>query len=70
MGYNFFYSERPGTLAARKLADDIPLEVKKRRLQEIIDRQQLHSRARYAAYGRQNAPRAGGRPFQTLGRST
>jgi tRNA-2-methylthio-N6-dimethylallyladenosine synthase len=48
MGYNFFYSERPGTLAARKLADDIPLEVKKRRLQEIIDRQQLHSRARYA----------------------
>ncbi|WP_324678739.1 tRNA (N6-isopentenyl adenosine(37)-C2)-methylthiotransferase MiaB [Hymenobacter sp. GOD-10R] len=48
MGYNFFYSERPGTLAARKLADDIPLEVKKRRLQEIIDRQQLHARARYA----------------------
>jgi len=48
MGYNFFYSERPGTLAARKLADDIPLETKKRRLQEIIDRQQLHARARYA----------------------
>ncbi|OUJ71763.1 tRNA (N6-isopentenyl adenosine(37)-C2)-methylthiotransferase MiaB [Hymenobacter crusticola] len=48
MGYNFFYSERPGTLAARKLEDDIPLEVKKRRLQEIIDRQQLHARARYA----------------------
>jgi tRNA-2-methylthio-N6-dimethylallyladenosine synthase len=37
--YMFFYSERPGTLAARKLADDIPLEVKKRRLQEIIDKQ-------------------------------
>jgi len=48
MAYMFFYSERPGTLAARKLADDIPLEVKKRRLQEIIDLQQLHSRARYA----------------------
>ncbi|MGI4835762.1 MAG: tRNA (N6-isopentenyl adenosine(37)-C2)-methylthiotransferase MiaB [Janthinobacterium lividum] len=48
MGYNFFYSERPGTLAARKLADDVPLETKKRRLQEIIDRQQLHARARYA----------------------
>ncbi|GAB3588593.1 MiaB/RimO family radical SAM methylthiotransferase [Hymenobacter daeguensis] len=48
MAYNFFYSERPGTLAARKLADDIPLETKKRRLQEIIDRQQLHARARYA----------------------
>jgi tRNA-2-methylthio-N6-dimethylallyladenosine synthase len=37
--YMFFYSERPGTLAARKLADDVPLEVKKRRLQEIIDKQ-------------------------------
>ena len=32
----FYYSERPGTLAARKYEDDIPLEVKKRRLQEII----------------------------------
>ncbi|UOQ99944.1 tRNA (N6-isopentenyl adenosine(37)-C2)-methylthiotransferase MiaB [Hymenobacter sp. 5317J-9] len=48
MGYNFFYSERPGTLAARKLEDDIPLDVKKRRLQEVIDRQQIHARARYA----------------------
>ncbi|MGI4820097.1 MAG: tRNA (N6-isopentenyl adenosine(37)-C2)-methylthiotransferase MiaB [Janthinobacterium lividum] len=47
MAYMFFYSERPGTLAARKLTDDVPLEVKKRRLQEIIDRQQAHSRARY-----------------------
>ena len=47
MAYHFFYSERPGTLAARKLADDIPLETKKRRLQEIIDLQQTHSRARY-----------------------
>lgn len=36
MSYMFFYSERPGTLAARKYADDIPLEVKKRRLAEII----------------------------------
>ncbi len=34
--YMFFYSERPGTLAARKYEDDVPLEVKKRRLQEII----------------------------------
>ncbi|OGX86463.1 tRNA (N6-isopentenyl adenosine(37)-C2)-methylthiotransferase MiaB [Hymenobacter lapidarius] len=46
MAYMFFYSERPGTLAARKLADDIPLETKKRRLQEIIDKQQLHSAER------------------------
>jgi tRNA-2-methylthio-N6-dimethylallyladenosine synthase len=36
MSYMFFYSERPGTLAARKLVDDIPEEVKKRRLNEII----------------------------------
>jgi tRNA-2-methylthio-N6-dimethylallyladenosine synthase len=34
--YMYFYSERPGTLAARKYADDIPEEVKKRRLDEIV----------------------------------
>jgi tRNA-2-methylthio-N6-dimethylallyladenosine synthase len=39
----FFYSERPGTLAAKKYEDDIPLEIKKRRLQEIIDKQRAHS---------------------------
>jgi tRNA-2-methylthio-N6-dimethylallyladenosine synthase len=39
-GFMFAYSERPGTLAARKMADDIPDEVKKRRLQEVIDVQQ------------------------------
>lgn len=38
--YMFFYSERPGTLAAKKYEDDIPLEIKKKRLQEIIDKQQ------------------------------
>lgn len=37
--YMFFYSERPGTLAAKKYADDIPLDTKKRRLQEIIEKQ-------------------------------
>jgi tRNA-2-methylthio-N6-dimethylallyladenosine synthase len=42
-GFMFAYSERPGTLAARKLADDIPDPVKKRRLREIIDLQQRHS---------------------------
>jgi len=36
MSYMFFYSERPGTLAARKFEDDIPLATKKKRLQEII----------------------------------
>ena len=34
--YMFYYSERPGTLAARKYPDDVPLEVKTRRLNEII----------------------------------
>ena len=37
MSYMFYYSERPGTLAAKKYEDDIPLEIKKRRLQEIVD---------------------------------
>ena len=41
--YMFFYSERPGTLAEKKYPDDISLDVKKRRLQEIIDRQTRHS---------------------------
>ncbi|HXB09991.1 MAG TPA: tRNA (N6-isopentenyl adenosine(37)-C2)-methylthiotransferase MiaB [Puia sp.] len=36
MSYMFFYSERPGTLAARRYTDDIPEEVKKRRLDEIV----------------------------------
>ncbi len=43
MSYMFYYSERPGTLAARKYEDDIPLEVKKRRLAEIVDVQQEES---------------------------
>lgn len=42
-GFMFAYSERPGTLAARKLEDDIPEDVKKRRLNEIIQLQQKHS---------------------------
>ena len=37
--YMFYYSERPGTLAAKKFEDDIPLDIKKRRLQEIIAKQ-------------------------------
>lgn len=37
--YMFFYSERPGTLAAKQYTDDVPLEVKKRRLAEIIEKQ-------------------------------
>lgn len=43
MAYMFFYSERPGTLAARKYEDDIPEEVKKRRLNEVIELQRTIS---------------------------
>jgi tRNA-2-methylthio-N6-dimethylallyladenosine synthase len=39
MSYMFFYSERPGTLAQRRYEDDVPLLIKKRRLQEIVDLQ-------------------------------
>lgn len=42
-GFMFAYSERPGTMAARKLKDDVTEKIKKRRLQEIIDLQQRHS---------------------------
>jgi len=42
-GYMFTYSERPGTMAARKMEDDIPEETKKRRLAEIIELQRKHS---------------------------
>ncbi len=45
-GFMFAYSERPGTLAAKKFADDIPEETKKRRLAEIIEVQQRLSLAR------------------------
>ncbi|MBT8231508.1 MAG: tRNA (N6-isopentenyl adenosine(37)-C2)-methylthiotransferase MiaB [Saprospiraceae bacterium] len=45
LSYMFFYSERPGTLAARKYEDDIPLEVKKRRLSEVIEVQSAVSYA-------------------------
>lgn len=44
--YMFMYSERPKTLAERKYKDDIAEEVKKRRLQEVVDLQQKHSAIR------------------------
>jgi tRNA-2-methylthio-N6-dimethylallyladenosine synthase len=49
-GFMFAYSERPGTLAAKKFEDDIPLEVKKRRLAEIIALQREHSHIRTKAF--------------------
>ena len=44
MSYMFFYSERPGTLAARRYKDDIPEDVKKKRLDEIVKLQNALSR--------------------------
>ena len=44
--YMFMYSERPGTLAEKKYENDIPEEIKKKRLNEIIEKQQEISLAR------------------------
>ncbi|WP_374165735.1 tRNA (N6-isopentenyl adenosine(37)-C2)-methylthiotransferase MiaB [Arcticibacter sp. MXS-1] len=44
--YMFMYSERPGTLAAKRYTDDIPEDVKKRRLNEIVAKQQQYSHER------------------------
>ncbi len=50
LAYMFKYSERPGTLAERKYKDDIPEDIKNRRLQEIITKQQAHSLERNEAH--------------------
>ena len=49
-GFMFAYSERPGTLAARKINDDVPEATKKRRLNEIIALQQKHSKIKTNQY--------------------
>ncbi len=43
LAYMYYYSERPGTLAERRFEDDVPLETKKRRLQEIVDLHRTYS---------------------------
>jgi tRNA-2-methylthio-N6-dimethylallyladenosine synthase len=43
LAYLYFYSERPGTLAARRMEDDVPLETKKRRLSELVELFRTHS---------------------------
>ncbi len=43
LAYMYYYSERPGTLAERRFEDDIPLEIKKRRLQEVVDLHRIYS---------------------------
>ncbi|MBT2159803.1 tRNA (N6-isopentenyl adenosine(37)-C2)-methylthiotransferase MiaB [Zobellia barbeyronii] len=45
-GYMFTYSERPGTMAERKMEDDVPEETKKRRLSEVIALQRQHCQER------------------------
>ncbi len=45
-GYMFAYSERPGTLAERKMHDDVTPEIKQQRLAEIVALQQKHSQYR------------------------
>ncbi len=47
MAYMYSYSERPGTLAERRYEDDVPDEVKKRRLTEIVKLQNSHSKRSY-----------------------
>lgn len=48
-GYMFYYSERPGTPAAKKLVDNVPLDIKKRRLNDIIEKQREHSKIKNEA---------------------
>ena len=43
LAYLYYYSERPGTLAERRFKDDVPLDVKKKRLQELVDLYRAHS---------------------------
>ena len=47
MSYMYFYSERPGTLAERRYEDDIPLDVKKNRLDEIVKLQNRLTKQSY-----------------------
>lgn len=49
-GYMYIYSERPGTMAARKMNDDVPIEVKQKRLTEIITLQREHGKYRLEQY--------------------
>ncbi|RST25667.1 tRNA (N6-isopentenyl adenosine(37)-C2)-methylthiotransferase MiaB [Chryseobacterium lacus] len=49
-GYMFAYSERPGTPAHKKMEDDVPAEVKQRRLSEVIKLQGELSRKRMSGY--------------------
>jgi tRNA-2-methylthio-N6-dimethylallyladenosine synthase len=43
LAYMFYYSERPGTLAARRYKDDVPEAIKKSRLQEVVALHRIHA---------------------------
>ena len=43
LAYMYFYSERPGTLAERRFEDDVPEEIKKRRLSEVVALHRTHA---------------------------
>jgi len=49
-GFMYSYSERPGTMAAKKIKDDVPEKIKQRRLSEIIAKQREHSQYRTTEY--------------------
>ena len=49
-GYMFAYSERPGTPAHKKMEDDVPADIKQRRLTEVIALQGELSRKRMESY--------------------
>ena len=55
-GYMFAYSERPGTYAARKFKDDVDNDIKQRRLEEIINLQQKHSKERNQSFIKLTCP--------------
>ncbi len=56
--YMYYYSERPGTPAAKKYVDDVPLETKQRRLEEVIAKQR--------AYGLESNTKDLGKTFKVL----
>ena len=64
--YMFMYSERPGTLAAKRYADDIPDAVKSSRLKEVVAKQQQHSYHAFASAIGQSAKSTDRRIFKKI----
>ena len=64
--FMFAYSERPGTVAARKMPDTVPEAVKQRRLAEVIALQKRISTRDHGGAGRQARARAGRARLEAL----